>query len=644
MCGICGIIDIKKDLSSTDRRNYVLAMNKAIIHRGPDDKGLYLGDNCTLAMRRLSIIDIKGGTQPVFNEAGNICCIFNGEIYNFQKLKQKLEKKGRKLRTSSDTEVLLRMYEEHGKDMLLMLKGMFAFCIYDKRKNIYLLARDRFGEKPLYYHWNNKTFSFSSEIKSLLKHSNIARKLNIQALPYYFRTSLVPEPMTLFENINTLPAGHYIEISEDKFETQAYFHPSYKVETAIKTEEDAIDFIRPYLTNAVKRQMVSDVPIGAFLSGGIDSGTIVALLQKNSPEKVKTFNVRFEGQGYDESPIARKVAKYYETDHHEIHIPDVDFDEDIFWEIIDHVGLPFRDTSAIPSFLISKEISKYVKVALSGDGGDELFGGYDLFQWYQKIIRFKKLPQPIRTTINDSLSLMQGLPVFQGLSALRKIKRGIATSLYPDKDIAIALNEMFSSRQVNTLLQNTAKLYPQINFNDYAELKNYPSNAEDWSSLRKIMYYRLRHTLPANMLIKIDRMSMANSLEVRAPFLDADLFDASLQLPDSLLVKKGKGKYILRKIMEKELPTEVFNHPKTGFNMPLHRYQNDTYKKLARQLLFDENPWPNFIPKQQLETIYKRGISTQKNTANGSVFRASHQLWMMMQLFAWAKKFNVQIE
>jgi asparagine synthase (glutamine-hydrolysing) len=634
MCGICGIIDWQNNLSQMERQKRVAAMNHAILHRGPDEGGEFSSNHGSLAMRRLSIIDTAGGTQPIFNETQDICIFFNGEIYNYKELKAPLIEKGHQFKTESDTETLVHLYEEYGLDMLPMLKGMFTFCIYDQQKDIYLLARDRFGEKPLYYHHDEKIFSFSSEVKSLLENPSIERKLNHTALPYYLRTSLVPEPITLLDGVQSLLPGHYMILDENKIEEKAFFTINYTANPSIKTEAEAIEFIQPKLMQAVQHQTVSDVPIGAFLSGGIDSSTVVALLQQQSSKKIKTFNVRFENQVYDESPIAKKVAEYYDTDHHEVVVPNLDFDESIFWTIIDHVGLPFRDSSAIPSYFISKEISQYVKVALSGDGGDELFGGYDLFEWYRKIIQFKKIPSTIRSFANMGLGMAQHFPLIKNASLPRKIRRGIRTSLLDTNEIPIALNEMFESQQVEQLLNTTF---------DCPLLKEYPKNVSEWSALRNIMYYRLKHTLTANMLIKVDRMSMANSLEVRAPFLDSDLFDASLQLPDHLLINNGQKKYIIRKIMEKKLPPEVFNHPKQGFNIPLHQYQNEAYQKLAQDLLFENNPWKGFFAETQLQSIYDNGISKQKNSASQSVFQSSHQLWMMMQLLGWAKRFKVKI-
>jgi asparagine synthase (glutamine-hydrolysing) len=637
MCGIVGIIDIQQRLQKEKRRNTVQQMNKSIHHRGPDEAGYFTDDIASLAMRRLSIIDLSGGQQPIYNEANDILVFFNGEIYNHQELRDSLLQKGHQFRTEADTEVLIHLYEEMGTAMLTELKGMFAFCIYDQRQQRFFLARDRFGEKPLYYHWDGQTFSFASEVAALLENKQISRRLNVEALPYYFRTSLVPEPITLLQGINSLPAGHYIQVTDNQLSIQPYFEIDYQINTAIKSEEDALELVRPLLKQAVQRQTVSDVPIGAFLSGGMDSSTIVTLLQQQADRPIQTFNVRFEEQAYDESAIARKVAEHCGTDHHELTIPNADFTEDLFWEIIDHIGLPFRDSSAIPTFLISKAIRKHVKVALSGDGGDELFGGYSIFQWYQKIIELQRIPYELRYLGNAGLTLAKQLPILKNQSRLRQLQRVSRTSLLDKTEIPLALNEFFQVEEIQNLL--TIHNYGLA----LERLKDYPKAAEDWSPLRRIMYHRTKHTLPSNMLIKVDRMSMANSLEVRAPFLDPDLFDVAAQLPDEYLIKNGKGKYLIRQLMKDQLPEAVFNHPKMGFGIPLYKYQNKAYEQLAKTLLFEDNPLADLFDPMQLQTIFHQAFYHQKDNAQQSVFQSAHRLWMLMQLIGWTKRFKVQL-
>ena len=427
-------------------------------------------------------------------------------------------------------------------------------------------------------------------------------------------------------------------IEKGEVTLEAYFNIQYKVNQDIITLEDAMSSVKPLLIKAVEKQSVSDVPIGAFLSGGIDSSTLVALLQKQSSKPIQTFTVKFEDQKYDESKIAKKVAECCGTDHHELVIEDAGFTEELFWDIINHVGEPFRDSSAIPTYLITKKIREHVKVAISGDGGDELFGGYDLFQWYQKILGLKKLPKLARGMLEGSVGAAQASGAFSNNSKLRQAKRALSTAKLDEDEILVSLNEMFTPFEMKALLTDKFQ-FDALNLCPL--LKNYPEEAEEWSPLRKAMYYRSVHTLPSNMLPKVDRMSMANSLEVRAPFLDKKLFEAAAQLPDKFLIKDGIGKFLIREMMKNDLPEEVFNHPKQGFNLPLQKYQNEHFIKLAKRLLLDGNPMPQLFKRSELERIFHQGIELKKDNNQISVFRASHQLWMMMQLFGWIKQFEV---
>ncbi|MFY0591800.1 asparagine synthase (glutamine-hydrolyzing) [Roseivirga sp.] len=638
MCGITGIISKQGNLAD-QRESVVAKMNVALIHRGPDSEGSYSDEFCALAMRRLSIIDLKNGDQPAFNENKDVLVFQNGEIYNFRELKAELENLGHQFTTDSDTEVLAHLYEEYKEKMLSHLQGMFAFCIYDKQNNSFLMARDRFGEKPLYYWHNDEELAFSSELTSLLEHKSIRRVLNQKALPYYLRTSLIPEPLTLFEGVEVLPAGHFLKIEGDKISVEEYHTTDFYNAAKVQNVNEAKELIKPALINAVKKQMVSDVPLGAFLSGGIDSSTMVALLQQQSSKAIATFNVKFEDQNYDESPIAKAVAQHCGTDHHEVVIPNQEFSEDIFWKIIEHMGQPFRDSSAIPSYFVSKAIGQHVKVAISGDGGDEQFGGYDIFQWYKRILKIKRLNVHARKSMLQTSNLISYLPGFSSSSKLRQARRALKTAELDREEIAIALNEMFDQQDIENLLSGSdLKVSGALDL-----LKAYPKGAESWSDLRRIMYYRTRHTLTANMLVKVDRMSMANSLEVRAPFLDPELTRAAASLPDHALMRDGLGKMVLREIMKDQLPAEVFSHPKQGFNIPLHKYQNETYRTLAKRLLFQENPLPSLFASSELKRIYHQGLNTMQDNSKISAFRASHQLWLIMQFLGWAKRFKISV-
>jgi len=633
MCGITGIIDLNKSTPESKRNSLVQKMNQAIFHRGPDGDGSYSDDYASLAMRRLSIIDLEGGWQPLYNKAKTILTFMNGEIYNYQELRNDLITKGHTFQTNSDTEVIPHLYEEYGQELPKYLKGMFAFVVYDIPQKTWFFARDRFGEKPFFYHFKNGEFSFSSEFGSLLENENIPRQLNEEALPYYLHTTLIPDPMTMVRNVYSLPPGNTLLLNDAGIQVKPYFNPSYKVNSELKSLDDAINFIQPKLEKAVQRQMISDVPLGAFLSGGIDSSTVVALLQKQSTKKIKTFTVRFEDSGYDESPIAREVANQVGTDHHEITVPNQDFSEEIFWDIIEHTGVPFADSSAIPSFLITKEIRQHVTVALSGDGGDELFGGYPVYQWWGKINRTRKIPKIIRKPAANTLNALRNYGKLPGQNLLRKLGRLLEVTNHRPEATGRAIHAMFTEKELGVLKINK----------DFSAIELDNDSISGLSDIRTAMLYRLKFNLPLDMLTKVDRMSMANSLEVRAPFLDPDLFEASAQLPDKFLIQNGNGKYLIREIMKPYLPDSVFNHPKTGFSIPLHHYFNEDFKRLCDSLLINNKKVESLLGRDLVHAIVKDGLTLKKNTAKKTVYKSSHQLWTLLMLAGWIKRFEILV-
>lgn len=639
MCGICGIASHK---SGGDLRAVLASMNEALTHRGPDDGGAYVNAHHGLAMRRLSIIDVDGGHQPVFNEDGQIVIVFNGEIYNFPELRDDLLRRGHVFETHSDTEVIVHLYEEKAERTPEYLKGMFAFCIYDRRDDSLFLARDRFGEKPLYYYHDPRHgFFFSSEIRSLLASPVVPRVLNTEALGYYLRIGYVPSPMTMLAGVKILPAGHWLRLSEGGVVIRPYFTINYSPDRALEDEGNAIDAVRAALQQAVRRQAISDVPLGAFLSGGIDSSSVAAMLQAVSSQPIKTFNVRFEEARYDESAIARQVAQHLGTEHYEFVVPNVAFEPDHLWRIIAHVGLPFLDTSAIPTYILSKHIRQEVKVALSGDGGDEMFAGYPVFQWAQKIQRLQKLPHPFLAIGAAATNQLSRLPAMRQAAFLRKIRRGFDSATVPPHLLPVAIHTLFEPHELERLVQqkdvlNTAN-------GDLGRYTQLPPESEAWTPLRRLMYLRLKNNLHDDMLVKVDRMSMAASLEVRAPMLDVDLAALTMRLPDKHLIRGNIGKFILRQAMKPMLPDIVFSHSKTGFSIPLHTFQNENYKTLAADLLQNQDGIMQLFPTQSLENILQKGLVQKKDNATHSVYRASHQLWNLMQLSAWGAYFNVTI-
>jgi asparagine synthase (glutamine-hydrolysing) len=625
MCGITGIIARS---ISTDRRNAMVSeMNNCIFHRGPDDDGFYSDETCTLAMRRLSIIDLHTGKQPLYSNCGRYLIFFNGEIYNYRELKEMLLKASFVFTTTSDTEVIVNLYKHMGKEMLPLLQGMFAFCIYDLLQKDFFFARDRFGEKPFYYFLDNERMAFSSEVGSLLSSDLFRPQLMRDKLSNYLRFGFVEEPFTLIKNVFSLPPGHYLELSSDlKKQVAAYTHVLYQPDTAIKSIEDAAAFIKPYFTKAVGKQMVSDVPIGAFLSGGIDSSSVVATMAQLSDKPVKTFTVKFQTKGYDESAIARKVAVRWATEHQEITVANSEFEEASFWKILKHTGLPFPDSSAIPTDLVTKEIVRHVKVALSGDGGDEVFAGYNVFDWVGKITSVSAIPGFIR---RSATAMLNGLNRGLNNNKLRQVAKALKIAGLDFDELIREAHALFDASEINRLLKE-------------GRSTTYNRHASDESLLRRSMRYRLEYDLPLDMLTKVDRMSMSNSLEVRAPFLDPDLFEASCRLPDMFLRQKGVGKLVIREMMKNDLPDEVFNHPKSGFSIPLHSIRNDAFRKLATGLLTKEYMYELFNA-DIMALILEKGISETTDDNSGSIYRKTHQLWSLMMLSGWIDMYEIDI-
>ncbi len=629
MCGITGVIS-NNATKKAKREENVLKMNSEIYHRGPDDDGFFSDDICTLAMRRLSIIDLHAGKQPLYSADKRYLIFFNGEIYNYKILSAELSEKGVNLYTQSDTEVIVNLFSFYGKKMLNMLHGMFAFCIYDLVEKKFFFARDRFGEKPFFYYHKGQNLVFSSELSALLKCDFIKPVLNKTRLNHYLALGYLKEPETLLKDIYTIPPGYYMEFDPNTgIHTEPYFSVAYQPDKSIKTLSDASNFIKPYFEQAVEKQLVSDVPIGAFLSGGIDSSSVVAVMKKYAKIPFQTFTVRFKNTLYDESPIAREVATKIGTIHNEIIVENNGFTEAQFWHILKHVGQPFPDSSAIPTDFVTKEISKHVKVALSGDGGDEIFGGYPLFDWIPRIAKAKSIPTWLNNSLQNIIGTINSKLIDN--NKLRQLGKMLEISKLPIDKIIQEAQSLFTSNE----LLNLSKQQDLISeFSEYEEI---------FSILRNSMLYRIKYDLPLDMLIKVDRMSMANSLEVRSPFLDPVLFEASCKLPDQFLRNKGIGKLVIREMMKNELPSSVFTHPKSGFSIPLHDFKNEEFKRLAIDLLNQPVMYELFY-KSELEKILKLGLESNKDSSRGSIYRVTHQLWCLMMLSGWIKYFEVEIE
>lgn len=633
MCGICGY-----GLGKNEAAPPLQSMVSLLKHRGPDGQGQLDDGPVAIGMRRLAIIDVDGGDQPIPNEDETVWVVLNGEIYNYQELRRSLLDAGHVFRTDSDTEVLVHLYEDDGHEMFRALRGMYAVCVYDRRDQSLLLGRDPFGEKPLYYYLKGNTIAFASEIRSLLEWDAVPRKLDYEALGYFLRAGLVPSPLTMFAGIQQVEPGTWMLWKGGSVARGRFWVHDYAPSPELQDETDAQEAVAEALRRAVKRQLVSERPVGAFLSGGIDSSTVVAFCQEARQDPIKTFTVGFEDSGYDESQVARAVAESLQTDHREHRVANAEFQTELFWNIVDHVGLPFGDSSAIPTYMISQMAAQEVTVCLSGDGGDEMFGGYPDFRWGLNVERLGALPRPVLKAGAGLAGMASRIPGLSGSTTIRRAGRALHAAQEDGLAQLVALRSLFDEGEVRALVAD-----PENGIADTPldRLTTLPVEASRWSSLRKLMYYRTKHVLAEDMLVKIDRMSMACSLEIRAPLLDLDVAKVAMALPDEHLIRGHEQKYMLRQLIRTRLPSEVLTHPKMGFSIPLHRIQNREYRELVDDLLNGQDAVMELFSSNTVETVKRRALERSDDRADASVYRTSHQLWMLMQLAGWARRFGV---
>ncbi len=554
MCGVAGYVV----LGGRAELPVVRSMCDQIRHRGPDDEGYHLDGPCALGMRRLSIIDLSTGHQPISNEDGSVWVVFNGEIYNYQELRQDLIARGHRFRTNSDTETLVHLYEEEGVDGIAKLRGMFAYAIWDARARSLLLVRDRFGKKPLYYASLPTGFYFGSELKCL-RAAGVPTEPDNEALKLYFQFTYIPEPWSAFKAIRKVPPGSWMKIDAAGNTQQGYYwrlpQPAEEPPEGV-TEGQMAEQIRHVFDESVRIRLMADVPLGAFLSGGIDSSSIVASMALQTKEPVKTFSIGFEESAFNELPYARTVAEKYKTDHHEIVVrPNA---VDLISKLVHHFDEPFGDESAIPTYIVSEFAATKVKVALTGDGGDELFAGYENFFALERLRRFDRIPQFARRLIG---AVANALPYSAyGKNYLRMMSRPSALERYFD----LTYVPYFLRKQ---LLRPEWMLPADEAFMRSTFAHNLLQG--DWDIITQALVFEATSKLTGDMLVKVDRMSMANSLEVRSPLLDDRLAEVAARVPHRWKLGKRAGKQILLKAVGDRLPAELLNRRKMGFGVPL---------------------------------------------------------------------------
>jgi len=631
MCGICGIASKKNNQPSS--RELLFSMCRTLIHRGPDDEGIYIDEEAALGARRLSIIDVEGGHQPLSSENKNIWVVQNGEIYNFPWLRKELESLGHSFKTRTDTEVIAHSYEEWGERCVDKFRGMFVFAVWDKNQKTLFIARDRLGIKPLYYTLlPDNSLVFGSELKAVLCHPEVKRRIDPRALDLFLTLEYIPAPYSIFRDIYKLPAGHTLTYQNGTIDIKQYWKltPPERRKNKITDKElpEYSDQLYQLLKESVNLRLISDVPLGAFLSGGVDSSCIVGLMKELGASPLRTFSIGFEDRTYNETPHARRIADRFETEHEEFIIrPDA---LELTDKLIHHLDEPFGDFSIFPTYLVSKMARKHVTVILSGDGGDEIFGGYEHYQAQ----KFARLPfvswtaKPAGTVINlfppspkkkgawnKTQRFLQGFdhdPSLRHLRWMMFLSNQAKQKLYTDNFRAESRSceTFFQKKPFNSLFRDMQS-YDQINGELYLDLKTY---------------------LVDDILVKVDRMSMAASLETRVPLIDHKIVEFIFGLPGHLKLRGFTTKWLFKKTMERLLPKENIYRKKEGFSIPIKQW----LRKDLKDLMFDylnerrisEEGYFNFPYIQRMIDLHL------KEKAN-----FSHQIWALLVFEIWKEKY-----
>ncbi|MEW6112611.1 MAG: asparagine synthase (glutamine-hydrolyzing) [Thermodesulfobacteriota bacterium] len=584
MCGIAGFVNARA--SEDQQRAWIDDMLRAMVHRGPDGQGIWSDSTACLGHRRLSIIDLSGGSQPMMDAEGRVVVTFNGEIYNFMEIRERLERRGYRFRTRSDTEVLLYAYLDEGYSCLDSFEGMFAFALWDTRSRTLFAARDRIGKKPFYYTLQNGVFAFASELSALRSLPGLEFVVERTSIARYLAYEYVPTPDTIYRDVHKLRPGHYLVLSGQSVTTQLYWDIPIPASNTDLSTEECCEKLRFLARRAVQRRLVSDVPLGVFLSGGIDSSSVVALMADLvPPPSIKTFSIRFSEPTYDESPYARLVARQFGTDHYEETLSAVSAGE-LLPDIVSRLDEPMSDPSIVPTYLLSKITRKKVTVALGGDGGDELFAGYEYFAGFRFANWYLSIPRPLRKAIIEPIARL--LPVSGGYLSLGHV---VAKFLAGVEAPAWLRTQIWVGSCDETLQRELWVDFPKefTNSNSiYAQTRSlYDSFLSD-EPLNRVFYLFARQYLLDYILVKVDRCSMMNSLEVRAPFLDKDVMEFVFGLPPRMKMRGTTRKYLLKKAMRSYLPPSILNRRKRGFLIPTAHWLKETLRPLMEDVLSEK--------------------------------------------------------
>lgn len=635
MCGIAGMAG--RD-GSRIQKDVLSRMTRALKHRGPDDDGIHIMHqpqaSVGLGHRRLSIIDLsKAGHQPMRNEDGSLWLTYNGEIYNFKELRKELIASGHEFSSDTDTEAILHGYEQYGVRVLDRLNGMFAFALWDGRKSQLLLARDPFGKKPLYYTTNPAGIVFASELKSLFEHPEVKREIDLRSLSRYLLHEYVPSPHTIVKTICKIPPGHYLIWEPGKIRVEPYWQIRFSREGKSSSLDKAAvqERLIELLRRSISRRLISDVPLGVFLSGGVDSSSIVALMSELvPPQKIKTFSIGFEESSFDESSYARSVASLFGTDHHERTFTPKMMLETLpeIWEQLDE---PLADPSILPTYMLSKFTREFVTVALGGDGGDELFAGYDPFLAHKAAELYRYVPDPVHRYIVEPLVRMMPVST-SNMSIDFRMKQFVKGVRFPPEIRNQVWLGSFSAEDQKGLLSRD--VYASLQgYEPYEEIRDLCNGVQCRDGIDQMIYLYSRLYLSEDILTKVDRASMANSLEVRAPYLDKEFSEYVFALPSDLKLHRFTRKYILKKALEGKLPREIIHRNKKGFGIPLAGW----FKSELKPLLLE-----TFSPAR----IRSAGIfdvqATQRILDEHFTGRKDNrkQIWTLLMFNMWRDRFS----
>jgi len=649
MCGITGWINLQNS-NTPDTADVLHSMCETIVHRGPDSEGVWIDDTVALGMRRLSIIDLKTGDQPVFSDDRTIVAMVNGELYNYREVRADLEKRGHKFVTQTDVEIVPHLYQVYGEDFVDHINGMFAISLWDSRRQKMILARDRYGEKPLYYGVFDGKLIYASEPKALLAHPAVTPELNFEALRQYLSFDYVPAPHSIYAGISKLPAAHTLTVQNGTVKTRRYWNLKWEKDAAAgaATLESyvgnglgtlparsvagslagAASALRDLLSDAVRMRLVADVPLGVLLSGGIDSSTVAALAAQHATETVKTFSIGFTEDSFDETRYARAVARHLDTDHHE-EILSAGQAANLIAEIGNWLDEPLSDGSLIPTFLLASFVKKHVTVALGGDGGDEIFAGYPMYYGHKIAQLYTRVPSLFRSNLIEPV--VNRLPVStKNLSFEYRAKRFVRSTKYDLVERHHSWFGSFSADEQDRLL--TTAVRGRTTGDTYADARTALDMCDAASDIERMQYLDINYYMAEDILTKVDRASMAVSLETRAPFLDPRIGQFAAWLPLDYKLHGSKGKYILKKAVEPLLPHDILHRSKKGFGIPIAEWLKGRLNPMMHDLLAPER-----LRDQGLfESKYVETLISEHESGTASHHK---QLWTLLVFQLWYDKF-----